>query len=226
MRQTALLGLLAAAVGVPYAASQVYEDGALASRSEAVRPDWPTRANSQSLLETLSNQLDSRKDAPSPSDEPIGIEQKKDSLGPSEVTIQADLAESLWFGMTPNDVLARWPRVASRMSSLDLQGYRVPFVSGTRPDDVAGAMTYYFDSRQRLRRITLRGQTADTSKLVSVLQSLHGFHFQPTTEPLLQLYQNLQPGKPRGQLWIRPAEVVRDRKFPQSFDVLLIMENG
>ena len=227
MRKTALLGMLAAAVGAPYAASQMMnEPGGRENAGFYAAP----RPTADTMFDEFADKLGRGIERKKPFEQIGGLgavqsPAQMEQLGPSEVPVRMDLAECLWFGITPNDVMARWPRVASRMSATDLQGYRVPLVSGTRPDDLAGALTYFFDGKQQLRRITLRAQTADTSKIVAVLQSMHGFQYQPTTEPLLQLYQSLQSGKPRGQLWIRPAEIVRDRKSPHSFDVLLIMEN-
>ena len=64
-------------------------------------------------------------------------------------------------------VLARWPRVSTRLANLDLQGYRVPLVSGTADGDLAGSLTYYFNSQQRVQRITFIGSTGDARPLVA-----------------------------------------------------------
>ena len=42
------------------------------------------------------------------------------------------LDEVLRFDLTPDWILHRWPRVSTGLAQLDLQGYRVPLVSGTR----------------------------------------------------------------------------------------------
>lgn len=242
------MGLLAAAFGVPYAASELTrEDGRRPSGGAWLNPTASTPGIPHVHDEELHAWLNHPHVA-----HPNGSKNGVSAGGPSaglgggansnaserqrqlqarrldveDTPVHHDLAEVLGSAISPNWVLERWPRVTSRLSTVDLQGYRVPFVSGTQRDDIAGALTYYFDTRQQLRRITFKGQTADTAKLLAVLQSMHGFRYQPTTQPLLQLYQSLGSGKPKGQLWIRPAEVVRDRRYPQSFDLLLILERG
>jgi len=60
-------------------------------------------------------------------------------------------------------VISRWPRVSAGLAELQLQGYRVPLVSGTTANDLAGALTYYFNSRQQVQRITFQGTTATSA---------------------------------------------------------------
>jgi hypothetical protein len=69
------------------------------------------------------------------------------------------LAEVLRFDVSPTWVLQRWPRVSSDLALLQLHGYRVPLVTGTKANDVAGSLTYYFNPAQQVQQITLRGTT-------------------------------------------------------------------
>ena len=55
------------------------------------------------------------------------------------------------------------------LTYLQLQGYRVPLVTGTTLADVAGSLTYYFNAQQRVQRITFRGTTGDPSVLATLL---------------------------------------------------------
>jgi len=80
-----------------------------------------------------------------------------------------DFREVLRFDMTPNGVLHRFPRTTTVLSETQLDGMRVPFVSGTMPTDVAGTLTYYFDRRQSLRRIQMQGMMGDPSMLISLM---------------------------------------------------------
>ena len=70
-----------------------------------------------------------------------------------------------------------------------MQGYRVPLVTGTTDADVAGSLTYYFNQKQRVERITFFGTTGDTPRLVAFLESQYGFKREKTAEPNLYVYQ-------------------------------------
>ena len=48
-----------------------------------------------------------------------------------------------------------------RLAELDVQGYRVPLVTGTSRDDLAGSLTYYFDKTHHVTHIHFRGTTGD-----------------------------------------------------------------
>ena len=103
------------------------------------------------------------------------------------------LAEVLRFDVTVEWVLQRWPRVTTGLPQLQLQGYRVPLVSGTQISDVAGSLTYYFNARQQVQRITLRGTTGDPSALVNLLASRYHFARRLTNDPGIILYEAVDP---------------------------------
>ena len=63
--------------------------------------------------------------------------------------------------ITPPWVMSQWSRVSTGLAELDLHGYRVALISGTREGDLAGSLTYYFNIQQRLQRITFQGSTGD-----------------------------------------------------------------
>ena len=65
---------------------------------------------------------------------------------PLETLPTPTLAEVLRFDVTVEWVMQRWPRVSTGLPYLQLQGYRVPLVSGTSLRDVAGSLTYYFNA--------------------------------------------------------------------------------
>jgi hypothetical protein len=55
-----------------------------------------------------------------------------------------------------------------------LTGMRVALVSGPRPADIQGSLTYYFDSARQLQRITFRGWTGEPAELVQFLTTNQG----------------------------------------------------
>lgn len=80
-----------------------------------------------------------------------------------------DLSQYLRFDLTPRWITDHWARVSTVLAETDLRGYRVPVVTGTHLHDVAGSLTYYFDPRGKMRRITLHGFTGDERPLVQFL---------------------------------------------------------
>jgi hypothetical protein len=135
-----------------------------------------------------------------------------------------DLGEVLQFNGTPSWVMARWPRVTASLAELNLQGYRVPLVTGTAEDDLAGSLTYYFDKDQHVAHINFHGTTGDPRKLVSLVVSRYSFVRQPSDDPSLSLYQVKWNGKPLSELRIRPAHVVRADQPHSRYEVDLAMK--
>ncbi len=135
------------------------------------------------------------------------------------------LAEVLRMDVTVDWVLQRWPRVTTGLPQLQLQGYRVPLVSGTRVSDVAGSLTYYFNARQQVQRITLRGTTGDPSVLASILKSRYGFARRLTNNPGVVLFEAVDSNnRPVGSLKIRSAAVVSVNQPYSRFQVDLVID--
>jgi hypothetical protein len=135
-----------------------------------------------------------------------------------------DLAEVLHFDGTPGWVMARWPRVTAGLAELDLQGYRVPLVTGTAEDDLAGSLTYYFDKEQRVKFITFHGATGNPRKLVALVMQKYSFRPEQTNDPGLALYLVKWNGKPVSELRIRTASVVRADQPHTRYQVDLAMK--
>jgi hypothetical protein len=142
---------------------------------------------------------------------------------PIEGLATQNLAEVLNFNGTPGWVMARWPRVTSGLAHVDLQGYRVPLVTGTAENDIAGSLTYYFDKEQRLKFITFQGATGDPRKLIDLVTRQYSFKPEPTSDPGLSLYQVKWNGRPLSELRIRPAKVLRADQPNSRFQVELAM---
>lgn len=134
------------------------------------------------------------------------------------------LSDVLRMDVTTTWVFSRWSRKSTALSDLDLFGVRVPLITGTNVDDLAGSLTYYFNPAGRVQRISFHGRTGDTRKLVTLLIAKYGFRLQPPEIAGEQLYQVKWNGKPISQLRIRPAAVLWASAPHASFQVELELE--
>lgn len=135
------------------------------------------------------------------------------------------LAEVLRFDVTADWVLSRWPRVSTGLAQPQLHGYRVPLVTGTAESDLAGALTYYFNARQEVQRITFHGATGDARKLIHLLTTRYRFARRPANDPGLAVYEYAHPdGKRLSALRITSAGVVKSSDPYRRYAVDLIME--
>ncbi len=142
-----------------------------------------------------------------------------------EGTPTRNLDQVLRFNVSPGWVTRNWPRVSTGLAQLQLQGYRVPLVTGTAEDDLAGSLTYYFGPRQELQRIIFQGTTGNANKLVQFLATRYHFTRRLTNDAALFLYEVPGAnGKVRSQLQIRSAGVVKSNEPLQRFDVSLVIE--
>jgi Family of unknown function (DUF6690) len=140
---------------------------------------------------------------------------------PGSVATQ-ELAEVLRFDVTPGWVMGRWPLVSAGLSQLHFQGYRVPLVSGSREDDVAGALTYYFDARQQVQRITFQGTTGDAGKLIQFLGAKYHFGRRLMNDPSLFRFEVPAPSGPAKS--VLEVRLVRPNQAFHRFDVTLVIE--
>jgi hypothetical protein len=136
-----------------------------------------------------------------------------------------DFGEIIRFDVTTAWVMSRWARVSTGMAQLQLQGYRVPLVTGTAKDDLAGALTYYFGPEQRVRKITFNGTTGDATRLVRLLTTQYGFRRRMANDSGLFVYEAPnREGGVRSVLRIRPTGVVKANQPYQRFQVDLLLE--
>jgi hypothetical protein len=134
------------------------------------------------------------------------------------------IEQALRWELTPAWVMSTWPRVTTHLAELDLQGYRMPLVTGTTETDIAGSLTYYFDPQQRLSRITFNGTTGDARRLVTFLsQSHHFLRHLAADDPGLYLYQVEQDKRALSELKIRAAPIVKAGSPYGRFEVSLDM---
>jgi hypothetical protein len=116
------------------------------------------------------------------------------------------IEEAFRFDVTPAWVTSRWPRVSTVAGEPKQLGMRVPLVSGTQFDDIAGSLTYYFDEHHQLQRITFTGLTGDPRRLLAATVIPYGLQSQPTTHAAH--YTAGDPKKPTSQVTVRHLPVV------------------
>lgn len=91
-----------------------------------------------------------------------------------------DLRDVLRFDVNPDWVFKHFTRVTTVLADMHLDGLRIPIVTGTQPEDLAGTLTYYFDRQHRVQRVTLHGFTGDPSRLTELMQKHYAMQPQPS----------------------------------------------
>lgn len=131
------------------------------------------------------------------------LQQQPGAIGGGEVH---DLREVLRFDIQPGWLPQRFSRVSTVLSNVQMDGLRVPLITGTRPSDLAGTLTYYFDASQSLRRINLHGLTGDPSGLAQLMMQFYGL----TPEASLggQLFTTRWNNRVTNVLHIAPAPII------------------
>jgi hypothetical protein len=170
--------VLAAAVGVPY----LLLDKNLA---QTARGQW--------------NRLFAEP-SPKPTDAPPGGAVQGAFHPTAPATPAATIEEAFRFEIQPAWVISRWPN-ASTMTGAKQLGMRVALASGTRSDDVAGSLTYYFNEHHQLQRITFLGQTGDARRLLAAVVTRYGLQSLPTTDAAHYIAGN--PKKPTSEVLVR-----------------------
>lgn len=210
-RRSFFVGTLAAAVGVPYVLNEPdlrgKIDGLLGSFSAPADSTDPAHSSGPLATQTVQHLGGAGPIAHDTMPPNLQSFTDRHQL-PSALTgppVQ-DFAEILRFDIAPQWVLSRWSRVTTVLSEYDLEGLRVPLVSGTRLDDIAGSLTYYYDKQHRLQRIALEGVTGDERRLAQHVQRYFGLKPEPSLYAgLLMAKWN---GRPKSALIVRHAPVV------------------
>ncbi|MCU0711716.1 MAG: hypothetical protein MUC43_06625 [Pirellula sp.] len=130
-----------------------------------------------------------------------------------------DLREVLRFDVTPVWLTQRFSRVTTVLSNVQLDGMRVPLITGTQTTDLAGTLTYYFDSRQTVRRINLHGLTGDPSQLANLMVQFYGL--KPEQSLGGQLYTYRWNNQVNSVLHLSPAPIVYSGADHSKFVVFL-----
>ncbi len=136
-----------------------------------------------------------------------------------------DFGEVLRFDVSTHWVAERWPHVSTGLAQLQLNGHRVPLVTGTEPTDLAGSLTYYFSPQQRVERLVFHGTTGDPSKLVAFLSRHYHFVHRPVNDPGLFIYEAVdRNGSFAGSAEIRSSWTVRADEPLRRYQIKLQLD--
>ncbi|MDZ4820362.1 MAG: DUF6690 family protein [Planctomycetota bacterium] len=136
-----------------------------------------------------------------------------------------DMADAFRFDITPNYLMQRWPRVTAGLPVSNLQGYRVPLVTGAGETDLAGSLTYYFNPQQQCERIEFRGANGNPNRLVQMVTSRFGLTRQSTEDAGLHLYQTRWNGEAVSEMKIRPVRLIRAATPNARYEIELTLVN-
>jgi hypothetical protein len=182
-RPMLFLGVLAAAIGVPYL--MLNERLAETAKGQLNRLWGESKAKVENQLADVRL---------------VGAAHNEPALPPPAIE------EAFRFDVTPQWVTSRWSRISTVAGDLDQLGMRVALVSGTRPDDIAGSLTYYFDKHHQLQRITFAGRTSDPRRLLAATVTPNNLQSQPTTAAAHYILGDAK--KPISEVTVRHLPVI------------------
>lgn len=222
-RTLAMPTLLAASVAVPYVATNAPEwteqvRKSTAAASAAPAPQQPTAAHQAAASSThvvngnpaqpAHAAQPHQAGAPSP---PVHHQWTPDPT--------YSLQEVLRFDVTKDWVYQRWERKSTALADLDLFGVRVPLVTGKQVYDIAGSLTYFFGADGRVKRISFRGRTGDTTQLAMLLHQRFGLQAVPSVIAGQQLLQVRQGDDVISELRTQTAPILWSATPHESFSV-------
>jgi hypothetical protein len=218
-RTLAMPTLLAASVAVPYVATNAPEWTDQIRKSTASAPASPGPAvGSHSPTGTASANHAANGHPNQPSSHPAG-----GPFSPAHIQAVPDptysLSEVLRFDVTKDWVYQRWDRKSTALADLDLFGVRVPLVSGTQVHDIAGSLTYFFGGDGRVKRISFRGRTGDTTQLAMLLHQRFGLQAVPSVIAGQQVLQVRQGDDVISELRTQTAPILWSNTPHESFSV-------
>ena len=117
-----------------------------------------------------------------------------------------DLREVLRFDIVPGWLPQRFARVTTVTSNVQMDGLRVPLITGTQPKDIAGSLTYYFDASQALKRINLHGLTGDPTQLITLMVQF--YQLKPEQSLGGQLFTSRWNNRVTSVMQIAPAPII------------------
>lgn len=222
MRRLLFLGLIAGAFSIP----AILPDTESSRQEETPIDPWALPVNPASPA-TLPPVV-----VPPESGSNGSPFQLASSNGPGSPMVQAqppvyhafvNPGEYLNFRITPEWIRTRFPRVSVSAGEDELTGLRVPFVSGPRPVDIHGSLTWYFDGGGKLQRITFRGWTGNPGELEEMLT--RQFRFSPVRSEATRMWETSSWGKLKGFLRLDYPPVLRKDAPTEQLMVLLEIVN-
>ena len=142
---------------------------------------------------------------------------------PLEFLPITNLGEIFRFDINPSFVTQRWDRTSIAAGDPGLSGMRVSLVTGVNATDLFGSLTYYFDARQTVQKITFQGWSGDPSGLVNFMRSAYGFKGQPTNAAGLYIAQN--NNRSTGVLYMQHPHIIRSDNPTQQVAIMLEVNN-
>jgi len=138
-------------------------------------------------------------------------------------SVQVQDANSVFdYQITPEWIVAHWPAVSTGLAQLQLEGYRVPLVTGTAQHDLAGSLTYYFNAEQKLQQITFIGTTGDPRPLIGLLTTRFHLTRRLVNDPGLVVYEAVHSNnQPASNLRIRLAPLTQPNDLFRRYDMEL-----
>jgi hypothetical protein len=130
-----------------------------------------------------------------------------------------DIREVIRFDMTPTMLTQRFSRVTTVLSNPQFDGHRVTLVTGTRPTDLAGTLTYFFDANKAVQRIQFFGTTGDPSMVAGMMVQF--YRLQPEPSLRGQLFTTRWNGRITSMLQIAPAPVIQSGASNANYHVFL-----
>ncbi len=200
-----LVALLAASIAIPFATSTAPDF------IERIKASWGGSGSALSGDEVTYNGMGGALSPTTP-------------IAPLEGMRTHELTDVLRMDVTPTWVYRRWARKSTQLAELDMHGVRVPLVTGTDADDLAGSLTYYFDANGQVQRISFRGRTGDPSRLVALVISKHGLRPRPPEVSGEQLYQMTWNGRAKSELRIRPVSMMWAGTPHTNFEIELELQ--
>lgn len=217
--------LIATATGIPYVATQTdMGRDTVAMVSESVQSGSvsggaePGHAHHE--VETLITATSGQYRYDTPLYQDLGQAKLDHEEGPSIVGAPVtDLREVMRFDITPTWVIERFTRVSTVLADVRLKALRVPIVTGTRVDDLAGTLTYYFDGSGKVQRVTMHAFTGDPTRLVGAMTQHYGMTHEPTLEA--GVFTKRWNGIPIHFLRLTHSSVVHADALHQKYTVFL-----
>jgi hypothetical protein len=215
MIRTAMLSLLGLglAAGIPFAYYAFTESDDPLSISKLTGVAAKTKAKAKA-------------NADSSGDKPAATAKKESARSAYDDPPIRPMDEVLRFDINPDWVISGWPRVMTGLGQIQLKGYRVPLVTGTAEDDLAGSLTYYFDPYAQLQRIVFHGTTGNPQRLIALVTNRFGFARHVVNHPGLVLYE-VPPAAgetPRSTLSVESAAVIKASDPYQRFRLTMVIE--
>lgn len=208
-RGSLFAAIMATAIGAPYVLLNTnWLDGAKQGWSSAARTSGTAPLETGAAPQFQAPPVWTRSPSPTTPGAP-GVVAAPKLEGPGRLAFE----QVFRFDLPPTWVTQNWARVTTTLADMELDGLRVPLVTGTALDDISGSLTYYYDKNHRLQRIAFQGTTGDSRRLVAFVTQYHKLAAEPTLGA--GLYLTKWNGTPKSALRVRLAPVVR-ADMPQS----------